>query len=108
MSRGAGGRGGGGISVDVVRACGSTTPLLGVCLGHQAVAAAFGARIVRAPRPVHGRTSAIVHDGRALFSGVPQRFEATRYHSLMVDTESLPVSLPVPPPTLTVLPIALP
>ena len=96
-----------GISVDVVRACGSTTPLLGVCLGHQAVAAAFGARIVRAPRPVHGRTSAIVHDGRALFSGVPQRFEATRYHSLMVDTESLPVSLRVTARTLDGLPMAL-
>ncbi len=96
-----------GISVDVVRACGDATPLLGVCLGHQAVAAAFGARIVRAPRPVHGRTSAIVHDGRALFSGVPQRFEATRYHSLIVDEESLPASLRVTARTLDGLPMAL-
>jgi aminodeoxychorismate synthase component I len=96
-----------GISVDVVRACGDATPLLGVCLGHQAVAAAFGARIVRAPRPVHGRTSAVVHDGRALFSGVPQRFEATRYHSLIVDEGSLPASLRVTARTLDGLPMAL-
>jgi anthranilate synthase component 2 len=96
-----------GISVDVVRACGEATPLLGVCLGHQAVAAAFGARIVRAPRPVHGQTSAVVHDGRALFSGVPQRFEATRYHSLIVDEESLPASLQVTARTLDGLPMAL-
>jgi anthranilate synthase component 2 len=96
-----------GISVDVVRACGDATPLLGVCLGHQAVAAAFGARIVRAPVPVHGRTSAIVHDGRALFSGVPQRFEATRYHSLIVDEASLPASLRVTARTPDGLPMAL-
>jgi anthranilate synthase/aminodeoxychorismate synthase-like glutamine amidotransferase len=96
-----------GISVDVVRACGDTTPLLGVCLGHQAVAAAFGARIVRAPQPVHGRTSAIVHDGRALFAGMPQRFDATRYHSLIVDECSLPASLRVTARTLDGLPMAL-
>jgi anthranilate synthase component 2 len=96
-----------GISVDVVRTCGGTTPLLGVCLGHQAVAAAFGARIVRAPQPVHGRTSAIVHDGQALFSGLPQRFEATRYHSLIVDEASLPASLRVTARTLDGLPMAL-
>jgi aminodeoxychorismate synthase component I len=96
-----------GISVDVVRACGDATPLLGVCLGHQAVAAAFGARIFRAPEPVHGRTSAIVHDGRVLFSGVPQRFEATRYHSLIVDEASLPSSLRVTARTPDGLPMAL-
>ncbi len=96
-----------GISVDVVRACGAATPLLGVCLGHQAVAAAFGARIVRAPKPAHGRTSAIAHDGRALFSGVPQRFEATRYHSLIVDEASLPASLRVTARTRDGLPMAL-
>jgi aminodeoxychorismate synthase component I len=96
-----------GISVDVVRSCGGMTPLLGVCLGHQAVAAAFGARIVRARQPVHGRTSAIAHDGRALFSGVPQRFAATRYHSLIVDEGSLPASLRVTARTLDGLPMAL-
>ena len=96
-----------GISVDVVRTCGGTTPLLGVCLGHQAVAAAFGASIVSAPRPVHGRTSAIAHDGRCLFSGVPQGFEATRYHSLIVDEESLPASLRVTARTRDGLPMAL-
>jgi aminodeoxychorismate synthase component I len=96
-----------GISVDVVRACGGTTPLLGVCLGHQAVAAAFGAVIVRAPQPVHGRTSAIAHDGGGLFSGLPQRFEATRYHSLIVDERSLPASLRVTARTLDGLPMAL-
>jgi aminodeoxychorismate synthase component I len=96
-----------GISADVVRACGDATPLLGICLGHQAVAAAFGARIIRAPEPIHGRTSAIVHDGRALFSGVPQRFEATRYHSLIVDEASLPASLRVTARTPDGLPMAL-
>jgi anthranilate synthase component II len=96
-----------GISVDVVRICGETTPLLGVCLGHQAVAAAFGATIVRAPQPVHGRTSAILHDGRALFSGVPQRFEATRYHSLIVAESSLPASLRVTARTPDGLPMGL-
>jgi anthranilate synthase/aminodeoxychorismate synthase-like glutamine amidotransferase len=96
-----------GISVDVVRACGGTTPLLGVCLGHQAVAAAFGARIVRAPQPVHGRTSVIVHDGGALFAGLPQGFEATRYHSLIVDEESLPATLRVTARTPDGLPMAL-
>jgi anthranilate synthase/aminodeoxychorismate synthase-like glutamine amidotransferase len=96
-----------GISVDVVRASGGTTPLLGVCLGHQAVAAAFGGTIVRAPQPVHGRSSAIVHDGRALFSGLPQRFEATRYHSLIVAEASLPASLRVTARTPDGLPMAL-
>ena len=84
-----------GISVDVVRACGGQAPLLGVCLGHQAIAAAFGARIVAAPRPVHGQTSAITHDGRGFLAGLPQPFEATRYHSLMVDESTLPSCLVV-------------
>ena len=96
-----------GISVDVVRACGATTPLLGVCLGHQAIAAAFGATIVRSPQPVHGRTSEIVHDGSALFAGVPPRFEATRYHSLMVAVESLPPALTVTARTRDGIPMGL-
>ena len=83
-----------GISVDVVRVCGATTPLLGVCLGHQSIAAAFGATIVRSSRPVHGQAAEIVHDGSGLFAGVPRRFEAARYHSLQVAAESLPPCSP--------------
>ena len=84
-----------GISVDVVRACSGQTPLLGICLGHQSIAAAFGARIVAAPGPVHGRTSAIEHDGRGFLAGLPQGFAATRYHSLIVDEGTLPACLTV-------------
>jgi len=84
-----------GISVEVVRACGGQVPVLGICLGHQAIAAAFGARIVPAPRPVHGQTSAITHDGRGFLAGLPQPFQATRYHSLIVDRHTLPPFLAV-------------
>jgi para-aminobenzoate synthetase / 4-amino-4-deoxychorismate lyase len=84
-----------GISVDVVRTCAGQVPLLGICLGHQAIAAAFGASIVPAPRPVHGQTSAITHDGRGFLAGLPQPFQATRYHSLMVDQRTLPPVLAV-------------
>ena len=79
-----------GISIATVRACGAATPLLGICLGHQAIAAAYGARITAAPRPVHGRASLITHDGRGLLSGLPRRFHAARYHSLIVAEDSLP------------------
>jgi para-aminobenzoate synthetase/4-amino-4-deoxychorismate lyase len=96
-----------GISVDVVRACGGQAPLLGVCLGHQAIAAAFGARIIAAPRPVHGQTSAIAHDGRGFLAGLPQPFEATRYHSLMVDEGSLPPCLTVTATAEGRIPMAL-
>ena len=82
-----------GISVAAVRACGATTPLLGICLGHQAIAAASGARIMAAPQPVHGQASPITHDGRGLLSGLPQRFPAARYHSLIVDENTLPPDL---------------
>ena len=82
-----------GISVDVVRACAGTTPVLGICLGHQAIGAAYGARIVRAPRPVHGQAASISHDGRGVFAGLPASFDATRYHSLIVDEDSLPPGL---------------
>lgn len=82
-----------GICVELVRELSDTTPILGVCLGHQAVAAAFGTDIVRAPEPVHGRTSLITHDDSRLFSGIPNPCRVTRYHSLVVDETSLPGSL---------------
>ena len=82
-----------GVSVDIVRACAATTPLLGICLGHQAIAAAYGARIATAPQPVHGQVSLITHDGGGLLAGLPRRFPAARYHSLIVDEGSLPPSL---------------
>ena len=84
-----------GICVELVRELFDTVPMLGVCLGHQAIAAAFGADIVRAPEPVHGRTSLITHDGSRLFAGVPNPCRVTRYHSLVADETSLPESLQV-------------
>ncbi len=82
-----------GISLELVESLAGRTPLLGVCLGHQAIAQAFGARIVRAPLLVHGKTSTILHDGLGLFSGLPARFEATRYHSLVIDPATLAADL---------------
>lgn len=79
-----------GISVDLVRNLAGTVPILGVCLGHQVIGAAFGGTIVRAPRLMHGKTSMIAHDGRNLFLGLPNPFQATRYHSLIVERSSLP------------------
>jgi len=84
-----------GISVDVVRRYGGELPILGVCLGHQCVGQAFGGRIRRAERLMHGKTSPIQHDGRSIFSGIGQGFTATRYHSLVVDRASLPEDLEV-------------
>ena len=84
-----------GVSLDVVRALGSTTPLLGVCLGHQAVGQAFGGRVVRAPVVMHGKVSRIHHADRGLFAGLPDPIEATRYHSLVVERSSLPEDLEV-------------
>lgn len=82
-----------GISVPLVRAAAAAAiPLLGVCLGHQAIGEAFGARVVRAPRPVHGQTSVVVHDGTGLLEGSPAAFDAMRYHSLAV-AEPLPSAL---------------
>jgi anthranilate synthase/aminodeoxychorismate synthase-like glutamine amidotransferase len=83
-----------GISIETVRACAAAgTPLLGICLGHQAIAAAFGAAIIRAPRPVHGQAFELAHDGRGVFAGMPAPFLATRYHSLIIDEPTLPPDL---------------
>ncbi len=82
-----------GISIDTARACAATIPLLGICLGHQALAAAHGAGIATAPQPVHGQASLVSHDGGGVLSGLPSRFPAARYHSLIVDEESLPPGL---------------
>jgi anthranilate synthase/aminodeoxychorismate synthase-like glutamine amidotransferase len=84
-----------GISVDLVRRFGPTIPILGVCLGHQCIGSAYGADIVRAGRPVHGRTSPIVHDSTGIFAGLPSPFRAARYHSLVIARASLPASLRV-------------
>jgi anthranilate synthase/aminodeoxychorismate synthase-like glutamine amidotransferase len=84
-----------GSSVEIVRQLGNRLPILGICLGHQAIGAAFGARIVRAREPVHGRTSRVFHQGRGLFTGLPNPLVACRYHSLVVERESLPSELEV-------------
>ncbi len=84
-----------GCMVELLHALPPTTPVLGVCLGHQAIACAAGAAVDRAPAPVHGRASTLRHTGRALFAGVPQSFLAGRYHSLVVRRERLPADLTV-------------
>lgn len=82
-----------GVSVEVIRRLGPATPILGVCLGHQAIGAAYGGRVVRAKRPMHGKTSAIMHDGTGVLTGLPVPFRATRYHSLVVERASLPAAV---------------
>ena len=84
-----------GISNDLIRELGPTTPLLGVCLGHQCICYVFGGRIMRAPELVHGKTSQIYHRGEGILDGLPIPFEATRYHSLVVERASLPHELKV-------------
>jgi len=84
-----------GITLEAVRAFSGRVPILGVCLGHQAIGQAFGGRVVRAPTLMHGKTSPIAHDGRTIFRGLPNPFEATRYHSLVVDPGSVPAELEI-------------
>jgi anthranilate synthase/aminodeoxychorismate synthase-like glutamine amidotransferase len=85
----------GGVSNDVIRRFGGRTPLLGVCLGHQCIGFAFGADVVRADRLMHGKTSMIHHDGRTIFEGITNPFEATRYHSLIIRRGTLPADFQV-------------
>ncbi len=90
ISPGPGMPGSAGISIEVVRRFHTSIPILGVCLGHQCIAEAFGATIIHAGRVMHGKSSQITHDGCCLFAGIPQGFEAVRYHSLAVDEQTLP------------------
>jgi anthranilate synthase/aminodeoxychorismate synthase-like glutamine amidotransferase len=82
-----------GISIPLIRRFGPSTPVLGVCLGHQAIGEAYGGRVVRAARLMHGKVSPVAHDGDPLFAGLPTPFPATRYHSLIVERASLPPAL---------------
>ena len=84
-----------GISIDLVKRLSGTVPLLGVCLGHQAIGAAFGGNVIRAPHLMHGKTSEVRHDNRTIFHGLPSPMTATRYHSLIVEESSLPAELEV-------------
>jgi len=84
-----------GISISLIRHFAGRLPILGVCLGHQAIGAAFGGQVVRAPKPVHGKTSSVEHDDRGVFRGLPQPLTATRYHSLIVEENSCPPELEI-------------
>ncbi len=84
-----------GISIELIQNFAGRIPILGVCLGHQSIGAAFGGEIIRAPRLMHGKTSLIYHDGKTIFEGLPNPFEATRYHSLLIKKETLPDCLEI-------------
>ena len=84
-----------GISCDIIREFGSRLPLFGVCLGHQSIGDVYGGKVVRADRLMHGKTSPIIHEGESVFKGLPNPFDATRYHSLIVERESLPDCLKI-------------
>jgi anthranilate synthase component II len=84
-----------GISKEIIRVMGPTCPTFGVCLGHQAINEVFGGATIRAPKPWHGKTSAIIHDGQGVFAGLPQNFRAARYHSLVADRERIAAELEV-------------
>lgn len=84
-----------GVSLKVIKAFGPRMPVLGVCLGHQAIGLAFGGDVVRAPVPIHGKTSTVEHNSRGVFAGLPASFQAGRYHSLVVDEKTLPADLEV-------------
>jgi anthranilate synthase/aminodeoxychorismate synthase-like glutamine amidotransferase len=84
-----------GISLEVIKTYAGRIPILGVCLGHQAIGQAFGGKVVRAARVMHGKTSQISHDGKGLFTGLPNPFQATRYHSLLIERASVPAVLDV-------------
>ena len=84
-----------GISMELIRRFGAKVPLLGVCLGHQCIGEVYGGKVVRAGRLMHGKTSPIQHDGKGVFAQLPNPFEATRYHSLIVEAESVPSCLEV-------------
>src|SRR3546814_20967802 len=98
-----------GISLELVQACAAEKrPLLGVCLGHQAIGQAFGGKVVRAPQLMHGKTSEISHDATGVFAGLPSPFTATRYHPLILDADSLPDALVVTATPPARLPLGLP
>lgn len=95
ISPGPGGPDQAGISVEAIRCFGPKRPVLGVCLGHQSITAAFGGKVIRANRIMHGKISSIFHDGQTIYEGVPNPFKAIRYHSLIVDRESFPDCLEI-------------
>lgn len=84
-----------GICLDVVKQLAGILPIFGVCLGHQSIGQAFGGKVIRAPEPIHGKVSRVIHEGKGVFKGLPSPFDATRYHSLLVETSSLPDCLEI-------------